>query len=72
MSQTDNNLFGSLSNIAKELGNALSEVNKLAANPQVKEALDKELGGEGKFNSEMEKTLKELGEVTDKLKDIKL
>jgi hypothetical protein len=61
-----NNLIGSLANTAGQMSDFLTNIQKKLT-PEQKELLDKELGGDGKFNSEMKKTQKELTKV---LKDL--
>jgi hypothetical protein len=66
MGNDTNNLLSSLAGTATQVSDFLSKVQgKLT--PEQKELLDKELGGDGKFNSEMKKTQADLTKILNDL-----
>jgi hypothetical protein len=59
MGNDANNLLSSLAGTATQVSNFLSKIQQNLT-PEQKELLDKELGGDGKFNSQMKKTQEDL------------
>lgn len=71
MSQTDNNLnemLSSLGETANQIGLFFSNVKNNLSEEQ-KAELDKQLGGNGAFNTEMNKVSNDLGKALNDLKN---
>lgn len=65
-----NNILSSLTSTASQMGDFLSKVQEHLT-PEQKELLNKELGGDGAFGTQMKKTQDDLAKMMNDLNKIK-